>query len=60
MLESLKRVKRTLSAWWLRCKVKHEARQAFAYDRRQFMENAGALHLDRRAAARAEIVPNRR
>lgn len=56
MLESLKRIKRAFSAWRLRCKLKREAMRAFAYDRRQFMENAGALHLDRKAAARAEIV----
>ena len=56
MIEYLKRVKRALCGLWLRCKIRREASKAFAYDRRQFIENAGALHLDRRDAARAEIV----
>ena len=30
--------------------------RAFRYDKAQFMAHAGALHLDRKAAARAEIV----
>lgn len=56
MIESMKRVKRALFAWWLRAKTRREAAKAFRYDMAQFTENAGALHLDRRAAARAEIV----
>ena len=56
MIELLRKVKRALSAWLLRAKVRREANSAFRYDRAQFMANAGALHLDRKAAARAEIV----
>lgn len=56
MIESMKIVKRALSAWWLRVRTRREAARAFRYDMAQFMENAGALHLDRMAAARAEIV----
>ena len=56
MIELLRKVKRALSAWILRVKVRREASVAFRYDRAQFMANAGALHLDRKAAARAEIV----
>ena len=56
MIELLRKVKRALAAWILRVKVWREANIAFRYDRSQFMENAGALHLDRKAAARAEIV----
>ena len=56
MIELLRKVKRALSAWILRAKVRREANSAFRYDRAQFMANAGALHLDRKAAARAEIV----
>ena len=49
MIEMLKKIKRAIKAALLRCKVRHEARRALAYDRRQFMEHAGALHLDRKA-----------
>ena len=56
MIELLKKVKRALSAWALKAKVRREANIAFRYDRAQFMANAGALHLDRKAAACAEIV----
>lgn len=56
MIELLKQIKRTLFSFVVRAKVRREAARAFRYDERQFMENAGALHLDRRAAARAEIV----
>ena len=56
MIDLLRKVKRALSAWILRAKVRREANIAFRYDRAQFMANAGALHLDRMAAARAEIV----
>ena len=52
----LKKLKRALCAWWTGCRIRREARQAFRYDMREFMAGAGALHLDRRAAARAEIV----
>lgn len=52
----LKCVKRRLVAWWQRLRVRREAAAAFRYDRRQFMNNAGALHLDRMAAAASEIV----
>ena len=56
MIEFLRRLKRVLVAWRERAKVRSEAARAFRYDERQFMQNAGALHLDRKAAARAEIV----
>ena len=56
MIEFLKRLKRAFVAWRERAKVRSEAARAFRYDKRQFMQNAGALHLDRKAAARAEIV----
>ena len=56
MIENLKRIKRAAAAWWLRLSQRRQASRAFRYDRAQFMANAGALHLDRRAAARAEIV----
>ena len=55
MTEFLRKFKRALVAWRERAKVRSEAARAFRYDERQFMENAGALHLDRKAAARAEI-----
>jgi len=56
VLAFAKRVKRALCAFWTRFQTCREARQAFRYDCRQFMDNAGTLHLDRRAAACAEIV----
>ena len=56
MIEFARRVKRAIAAAFLRAKVRREARAAFRYDAGQFMANAGALHLDRKAAARAEIV----
>ena len=56
MMEWLKRIKRALSAWRLRLSVRRDVTRAFRYDRAQFIANAGALHLDRRAAACAEIV----
>ena len=56
MVEFLRKFKRALVAWRGRAKVRSEAARAFRYDERQFMQNAGALHLDRKAAARAEIV----
>ena len=56
MIEHLKRIKRAAAAWWLRLSQRRQTSRAFRYDRAQFMANAGALHLDRRAAARAEIV----
>jgi len=56
MIRMLKRVRRAMLAALHRAKLRHEVRQAFAYDRRQFLSNAGALHLDRKAAACAEIV----
>ena len=55
-MEILKRLKRAVLAWWQRQCVKCEARRAFCYDWIQFRDNAGALHLDRKAAACAEIV----
>ncbi len=56
MMEFLKRIKRKLVAAGLRLKMRREARQAFRYDLQQFMAHAGALHLDRKSAACAEIV----
>ena len=56
MFEWLKRIKRALAAVILRVRTRREAHIAFRYDMAQFMENAGALHLGRKAAARAEIV----
>ena len=56
MIEFLKWVKRAVVSVMTRAKARREASCAFRYDRAQFMENAGALHLDRKAAARAEIV----
>ena len=55
-LDILRRAKRTAAAFLGRLAVRREAARAFRYDRSQFMANAGALHLDRKAAARAEIV----
>ena len=51
-----RRVWRALRAWRLRARTARDAKRAFRYDVRRFMENAGALHLDRKAAACAEIV----
>ena len=56
MTAFLRKVKRALVALRTRAQARREAARAFRYDRAQFMANAGALHLDRRAAARAEIV----
>ena len=55
-IDLLRRAKRAAAAFLLRRSVRRDARSAFRYDRAQFMDNAGALHLDRMAAARAEIV----
>ena len=55
-IDILKRAKRKAVSWLSRAKARREAALAFRYDRAQFMANAGALHLDRRAAACAEIV----
>ena len=52
----LKRMKRSVLAFFLRIGLRRDAARAFRYDKAQFMAHAGALHLDRRAAARAEIV----
>ena len=56
MIELLKRIKRALAARWLRWCAKREARQAFRYDAQQFLDHAGAFHLDRKSAACSEIV----
>lgn len=45
-----------MTAWIARMKMRGEVRRAFHYDMAQFMAGAGALHLDRQAAARSEIV----
>lgn len=56
MLEFAKKIKRNIFAWFGRMKMRCEARRAFNYDFRQFLDGAGALHLDRKAAACSEIV----
>ncbi len=56
MLGVLKRVKRAVRARLQKFVLRREADKAFRHDRDQFMYGAGALHLDRKAAARAEIV----
>jgi nitroreductase len=56
MKNRLRKIKRTAVAVFANLRVRREAAKAFRYDKAQFMANAGALHLDRRAAARAEIV----
>ncbi len=56
MISVLKILKRRLEAALLRMKARREASRGFAYDKAQFLANAGALHLDRKAAACAEIV----
>ena len=56
MIKLLKLANRLLKALALNAKIRREVARAFAYDRAQFLANAGALHLDRRSAARDEIV----
>ena len=56
VIEQLRRVKRAMCVALLQVRLRREARRAFRYDKSQFMANAGALHLDRKAASRAEIV----
>jgi len=56
MIGFLKTAKRRLAALAQNVSVRFDAMRAFRYDKKQFMSNAGALHLDRKAAARAEIV----
>ena len=55
-LSFARRVKRALRALWVRFWTCREAKQAFRYDCRQFLDGAGMLHLDRKTAAQAEIV----
>ena len=55
-ISCLRKAKRAFEAWLTRRKARGEAMRGFAYDREQFLANAGALHLDRRQAACAEIV----
>ena len=52
----LRRLKNSLLEYWNRLKTRRDAQAAFRYDWRQFEAYAGALHLDRKAAACAEIV----
>lgn len=54
--DALRRIKRALAAAGLRARFRRDAAAAFRYDRRQFMDHAGALHPDRAAAAASEIV----
>lgn len=56
MIDFLKKMKRTVLRWLQSRRIRREARRAFAYDRQQFLQHAGALHLDRKSAAVAEIV----
>ena len=56
MRNLLKRLKRAFEAWRLRRRLARDASRGFAYDHAQFRAWAGALHLDRKAAACAEIV----
>lgn len=56
MIETAKKIKRGMLSWWRRMKMRREVRIAFRYDMAQFMDGAGALHLDRKDAARSEIV----
>ena len=49
-------MKRAVFAYFQRFAIRRDAARAFRYDKAQFMENAGALHLDRMAAARAEYL----
>ncbi len=55
-VDKFKRLARRIIDAAARLKVRREASKAFAYDRRQFMKGAGALHPERREAALAEIV----
>lgn len=43
-------------SWFQNLRIRHEAKKAFRYDWRQFSENAGALHLNRREATLSEII----
>lgn len=56
ILSFARQLKRRVSAWWTQSVQKCRARSAFRYDWRQFAAHAGALHPDRKAAARSEIV----
>lgn len=56
VFDCLRRIKRVASGALLNMRLRAEAGRAFRYDKEQFMANAGALHLDRKAASRAEIV----
>ena len=56
VIRILKLAKRAAKALVCRIAARRDATRAFRYDKAQFMANAGALHTDRKAAARAEIV----
>lgn len=56
MIGLAKKVKRAVCGWLARMKIRRETKKAFRYDMKQFLDGAGALHLDRKAAARSEIV----
>jgi len=56
MISLLKMMKRKAEALMLNLKNRGEASKAFEYDKKVFFAHAGALHLDRKPAARAEIV----
>lgn len=52
----LRKAQHAVAGWLARGKIRREAARAFRYDRRQFMEWAGALHPEGRTAALAGIV----
>lgn len=56
MKDFLRGIKRAIDARATRRRALRDARRAFRYDRERFERNAGALHLDRAAAAAAEIA----
>ena len=56
MIDFLKRIKRRICAFCERRKAWRQAVAGFRHDAMRFRRHAGALHLDRKAAARAEIV----
>ena len=56
MIVLLKKIKHAFDAFFRRHRVAAEATRAFRHDCRRFRRYAGALHLDRREAALAEIV----
>ena len=56
LFKQLRKLKHFCESVLQRMKIRRETRKAFHYDMRQFTENAGALHPERRSALIAEIV----